>query len=138
MKDTENNGTTSSATAKALKEKAEKTSHRFKKGQSGNPAGRPAGSKNKLTLLREAVLMDAEELVLRDWTKLVKKTIELADQGDSTCMKILWDRIIPSKRAVDITHTGDKSLNVTINVSKLEAEVADGDIEIIDGEFEDA
>jgi len=45
----------------------------FQKGQSGNPLGRPRGSRNKLTLL-------VERLLERDSATLVKKLIDVAKE----------------------------------------------------------
>ena len=123
-----------SFTVQALREQEEKRNrHKFKKGEIGNPNGRPKGSKNKVTLLKEAILQNAEEKVLQEFMGIVNTTIKLANEGDTTCLKILWDRIIPSKRAVDITHKGDDKLNVVINISGMETKGVK-DVEIIDGE----
>ena len=46
----------------------------FKKGQSGNPAGKPKGAKDKRTELRELLKPHAE--------KLVKKAVDMALAGD--------------------------------------------------------
>ena len=92
----------------------------WKKGESGNPMGRPVGSKNRLTLLREAVIAEAEELVLDNWAALVAKTIELAQNGDTTCLKILWDRIIPAKKAIDGIHRDSSEFGVKIVIQSLE------------------
>jgi hypothetical protein len=133
----------SSATAEALKQEAKenekKRAHLFKKGQVANPNGRPKGSKNKLTLLREAILMDAEEIVLSNWESVVRKTLDMAEQGDSTALKILWDRVIPSKRAIDTSKTRDDKMNITINVSGLEVKsvMAEDDEDIIEAEIID-
>jgi hypothetical protein len=82
--------------------------------------GRPVGSKNGVTLLKEAILQQAEEKVLQEFMQIVQTTIDLANKGDTSCLKILWDRIIPSKRAIDVTHTGNEKLQVVINVSGME------------------
>ena len=47
----------------------------FEPGQSGNPLGRPKGSRNKTTLLAESLLDDQSEPIIR-------KVIEKALQGD--------------------------------------------------------
>jgi len=63
----------------------------FKPGQSGNPAGRPKGSRNKAVLALEALLDgEAEELT--------RKAIEMAMSGDSTAMRLVIDRLIPPRR----------------------------------------
>lgn len=131
-----------SDTVKALQDEMKreqaKRAHLWKPGDSGNPAGRPQGSKNKVTLLKEAIIMDAESLVLTNWEKVVKKTIELAEDGDTQCLKILWDRVIPAKRAVEEGKGKLDKGNITINISGLEvarAEVLEVEPEAIEAEF---
>ncbi len=64
---------------------------RFDKGTSGNPRGRPAGSRNKATLAAEAMLEgEAEELT--------RKVLDLAREGDMTALKLCLDRILPARR----------------------------------------
>jgi hypothetical protein len=63
----------------------------FKKGQSGNPDGRPRGSRNKATLLIERLLDD-------DAKSITEKAIELAKAGDSTAIRLCLDRIAPARR----------------------------------------
>ena len=67
---------------------------RFAKGQSGNPAGRPAGSKNKCTQFRELLEDDLPALVsvLRD------KALE----GDMNAMRLLLERLVPKVQVVDM------------------------------------
>ena len=62
----------------------------FEPGQSGNPLGRPKGSRNKATLLAEALLDDEGELIVR-------KVIEKAVQGDPMALRICVDRLIPKR-----------------------------------------
>lgn len=74
-------------------------------------------------------------MVLDDWEEVVQTTLTMAKAGDATALKILWDRVIPSKRAVDTDSGANDKLNITINVSGLEVKtVLD---EPIDAEFED-
>ena len=112
--------TETSTTESSELEKLQKKPQLWKAGQSGNPNGRPKGSKNKLTLLREAVLESAESIVLGNFEDIVKATVELAKAGDPTALKIVWDRIIPAKRSIeDKVDTHDK-LNIHINISGME------------------
>ncbi len=62
----------------------------FKKGQSGNPAGKPKGAKDKRTELRELLKPHA--------AKLVQKVVDLALAGDVSALRICIDRIIPPIR----------------------------------------
>jgi predicted transcriptional regulator len=71
--------------------KAEKQQSRFQPGVSGNPAGRPKGSRNKATLAAEA-LLDGEAQTL------TAKAIELAHSGDTIALRLCLDRILPPRR----------------------------------------
>ena len=64
---------------------------RFKPGQSGNPNGRPKGSRHRVTLLAEQMVDGAAE-------EIVAKLIEYAKSGDPTALKILMDRILPPRK----------------------------------------
>ena len=64
----------------------------FKPGQSGNPTGRPQGSRNKATL----AVMD---LLEGETEALTRRAIELALEGDSTALKLCLDRIAPAPKA---------------------------------------
>jgi hypothetical protein len=64
---------------------------RFQKGQSGNPMDRPKGSRNKTTLMAEAIINGHAEA-------LVKKVVQLALEGDLTCLRICLERLVPMKK----------------------------------------
>jgi hypothetical protein len=77
---------------------------RFIAGQSGNPAGRPKGTRNQITQLRENT-----ELALRDYMsspenarkaiKAMDALFEQAAQGEIAAMKLLFDKVLPNVRA---------------------------------------
>ena len=77
-----------------------KTKTSYIKGKSGNPRGRPRGSKDKRTQLRELLQPHAADLV--------KKAVELAIAGDTTALRMCLDRIIPPYRARDSVIKVDK------------------------------
>ena len=60
----------------------------FVKGQSGNPAGRPPGIKNRSTLFAEALFEGEGEMIIRT---AIKQAIE----GDSTALRLCLDRLAP-------------------------------------------
>ena len=62
----------------------------FKPGQSGNPAGRPKGSRHKTTLAIEA-------LIDGDAEAIAKVAIEKAKAGDAGLIRALLDRVSPLK-----------------------------------------
>ena len=66
------------------------------RGQSGNPAGRPSGARNKATLAVEALLDGEAENITR-------KAIERALEGDTTALRLCMDRIAPARRDRHIT-----------------------------------
>lgn len=66
---------------------------KFKPGQSGNPKGKPKGSKDKRTAYRELFENESEGLI--------QKVIDLARSGDTTCLKMCIDRIVSPYRARD-------------------------------------
>ena len=78
-----------------------------------NPNGRPKGSVNKFTAL-------SRELMSNRGPEIVQKVIDLALEGDRTCLKMCMDRIIPTTKAVEFRSAEDKG-NVIINVGGLEA-----------------
>ena len=64
----------------------------WKKGQSGNPAGRPRGTA-KVAKLRS--------LIEADMPEVIAKVVELAKEGDMSAAKLLVDRVIPTIRPVE-------------------------------------
>lgn len=63
---------------------------RFKKGQSGNPTGKPKGAKDKRTELR--ALFEPHR------AKLIKKAVAMALAGDTTALRICIDRLVAPVR----------------------------------------
>jgi hypothetical protein len=63
----------------------------FAPGMSGNPAGRPAGARHKVTLAIEALLEGQHEA-------LTQKAVEKALEGDMTAMRLCLDRLAPPRK----------------------------------------
>jgi hypothetical protein len=63
----------------------------FQPGQSGNPAGRAVGSRNRKTLAVEAALFDHAH-------ELVENLVERAKNGEPAAMRICMERILPAGR----------------------------------------
>lgn len=72
---------------------------KFQPGASANPAGRPKGSRNQVTIALQALLDgEAEELT--------RTCINLAKGGNSTALRLVIERIIPPMR--------DRAINVDL------------------------
>lgn len=64
-------------------------SGRFPKGVSGNPAGRPKGSRNKTTVLREMLDEVALGEVAKEYVEVVHAMIRAAKKGDVAAAKFV-------------------------------------------------
>ena len=65
---------------------------RFQPGRSGNPAGRPRGSRHKATLAAESLLDGEAEA-------LTRTAIELALGGDLAALRICMNFILPPRKS---------------------------------------
>jgi hypothetical protein len=94
---------------------------RFVAGQSGNPLGRPRGTRNQITQLRENT-----ELALRDYISSpenARKALKALDQlfsqaadGDIGALKLLLDKVLPNVRAGADDGGGEKQKPVAIQI----------------------
>ena len=77
---------------------------RFKPGQSGNPAGRPRGSRHRVTMLAEKLMSD-------DAQGIVKAVLDAAQKGDMSAARLILDRIAPARKGspvmLDLPHVSD-------------------------------
>ena len=125
---TENSDTTSQETSLVR----DNSTGRFLKGISGNPNGRPKGSKNKVTMLKlmveEAVREDNADKMLQVANLIVNQALE----GDKDSQKLVWASIM-SKSAADNSVAGKESVQINISTTDSATKKA----EIIDVESED-
>lgn len=68
---------------------------KFQPGTSGNPKGRPKGSRNKNKRLLEALEDDLPQLI--------EATKKRALQGDTAALRLLLERLIPAKKSESST-----------------------------------
>lgn len=79
-----------------MTENATEKQRGFQKGQSGNPAGKPKGVRNRATLMAEKLMQDDAEQVVR-------AVVEKAKQGDMTAARLIIERIAPVRKGRPIT-----------------------------------
>ena len=106
----------------------------WKKGQSGNPTGRPKGAKNKATMIREALETNTMKELQRRYPKLLKKAIDMAEEGNEKMLKLFLERIIPVAHVdKDEKGRGVNSINIVVNPIEnnngnvIDAEVVESD-----------
>jgi F0F1-type ATP synthase gamma subunit len=96
----------------------------FQKGQSGNPAGRPRGSRNKTTMILQSLLEgEAEEIA--------RKAIEMAKAGDMAAIRVCMDRLASIRRKDPIAFElppVDKASDSVAAMAAVVAAVAAGDL----------
>jgi len=63
----------------------------FRKGESGNPAGKAPGTRNKATILVQALLEGEAEAVGR-------VAVDKALEGDMCALRLVLERLLPKKR----------------------------------------
>lgn len=96
----------------------------FEPGQSGNPAGKAKGTRNRTTMALEAILQGEAESITR-------KAIELAQSGDTVALRLCMDRLIPVRKDRPITFTLpeiETAADLTKATRALLEGVANGDI----------
>lgn len=70
----------------------------FEAGKSGNPKGKPTGTRNKTTLALEKLLEGESEAITR-------KAIDMAKEGDGMAMRLVLERILPLRRGRPVRFT---------------------------------
>jgi hypothetical protein len=97
---------------------------RFQPGKSGNPAGRPTGSRNATTLAVEALLEGQAEAI-------TQRVVNAALEGDMGAIKLVMDRVAPARKSrpvkIDIPPIVD-ARGVALAQATVVASVAGGDI----------
>jgi len=96
----------------------------FEKGQSGNPDGRPAGARNKRTLVRDALEQVYDQGEAGFWIAVAEK----AKEGDSTAVTMLAARLVPPLKAADspIALEGLTAGTLSEKANKIVSHMGDG------------
>ena len=99
----------------------------YKPGQSGNPAGRPAGSKNKRSLIAREFEKAGSEVA--------KIVTEKAKAGDMRAIEVLLSRVEPTLKAEArrVEFQFDADASVGDQAKAVMASVADGQIDVETG-----
>ena len=63
----------------------------FQKGQSGNPAGRPRGSRNRKVIMLQNILDNEGEFIL-------EQAMIMAKEGNTVALRLCMKRLLPKRR----------------------------------------
>lgn len=98
---------------------------RFEKGQSGNPAGKPKGTRHRSTLI-------AEQLIDGDSEAILGKCVDLAKAGDPVALRLCVERLVPRRTAVVMLELPAiaRAADVASGFSAILAAAAAGDISL--------
>lgn len=108
-----------------------KPAHLWKPGQSGNPKGRPKNSKNKITLMKQALEGELRVQLGPAMASILQIAIDKALEGDTQMIKLLLDKTLPTTKAADDEEAGREKIHITIG--RLPDRPEDGPV-IIQGE----
>lgn len=98
---------------------------RFMPGQSGNPDGRPKGSKNQITLLKESMeLLLRNEASPEDLRAVMRMALDQAMAGDRGMIKLILELHMSKGTTTDNSKAAEKvQINITGPSTKVEKEV---------------
>jgi hypothetical protein len=91
-----------------------KTTTSWKPGQSGNPKGKPKGTKNRATMLAIAAMEG-------DLDEIVRSVIDAAKKGDIVAARLIIDKLIPMSKDRPVSLKLPKALDAA---SCLQAQAA--------------
>jgi hypothetical protein len=87
----------------------------FAPGQSGNPAGRAKGTKNKITLARLMLEDQLRDILSQEGPKLMRKAVKMAlKDGNDRVMRVLLDKMLTTPRGGDDNESGDRDVKVVV------------------------
>lgn len=86
----------------------------WKPGQSGNPAGRPKGVKNKITYLKQVLEGELRTQLGPHMVEVLMKAIEMAKDGNESMIKLLVDKTVPTTKAGDEGEATDNRVQIVI------------------------
>ena len=96
----------------------------FRRGVSGNPAGKPRGVRHRVTLLAEHMLQD-------DAQDVVRAVLTAAKAGDMVAARLVLDRVLPPRRGrpvaikLPVVHA---AADLTVALGAIVAAVADASL----------
>lgn len=105
---------------------------------SGNPRGRPKGSKNQITILKQALELELRERASYRIRDVLDKAVELALEGNVTMIKLLLEMHMSRNQHAEDELDGKSKVQILVQnltakpantvVSKSNGDVIDAEI----------
>lgn len=121
-----------SQTKSVLEPVPRKPNGQFPKGVSGNKEGRPKGSKNRITLLKQSLELQLREQAEDKMGPVMDKAVELALEGDTAMIKMLIELHMTKGSSEDKKAQEKVEINISSGPrpkTKIEGNTLDMEIE---------
>lgn len=90
---------------------------KFLEGVSGNPAGRPLGSRSKLVKIKEKLEIAVREGISADKiTRIVIKMATMAEEGDVKAARLILDKFMSSGATQEESEGQEAQRGITIRI----------------------
>ena len=101
---------------------------RFTKGKSGNPAGRPKGSKNVVTVQKLMVEEAFRASSGVDMSKVLALVVMQALEGDKASQKLIWDANMSKQTVAEDKSAGNKQEIKVRTMNVMRGDIIEGEI----------
>jgi hypothetical protein len=112
--------TTDSENSDSTTPLSKKSTGLWQPGQSGNPVGRPKGSRNRISAQKLAIEEALRDQLNMEMPEILLKAIELAKDGDRAMIKLLVEMTMSKPQATEDQDAGKERVKVTIRNLTLE------------------
>lgn len=115
---------TDSENSSSTPQDSKKSTNLWQPGQSGNPAGRPKGSKGRITAQKLKIEEALRDQLNLEMPEILLKAIEMAKEGDRQMIKLLVEMTMSKPQATEDADEGKERVKVTIRNLTLEQKPA--------------